>query len=90
MQALEQMATDDSLRVLSLAIDNTELAISARLAALSALGRSQAERAIESLLKAAASEETFVRLAAYKLLGDLRTSQALPLLTPLRKGHSSF
>jgi HEAT repeat protein len=80
LEALGQLATDDSLRVLRLAVDNPGLAIPARMAALSALGHSQAESAVESLLKAAASADTFMRLAAYKLLGELHTRQALPLL----------
>ena len=78
--ALSRMATDDSLRILRLAIANPDLSIPARLAALAALGASKAETAVASILKAAEQEETFLRLSAYKLLGERQLHQALPSL----------
>jgi HEAT repeat protein len=79
--ALSQIASPTSVSVLRNAILNSQTTIRVRFASITALGKIGTDAAVKAILEVTEKDETSFGDKVYRILGETKARQALPLLS---------
>ena len=90
VDALATLASPDTISTLRSVINNVQLALPHRLAALKGLRNIGSEEAVRALIEVARQDNLSLHLGAYQLLGSLKAPQAMSLLVARLAEHKQL